>query len=165
MSSQYLNPRVQANLNLSKPALLSQWRMDSKLLSFGDCHSYDDNCHWNETHGSVKASQVFPVYMSVNFTISTTNFLVTPASSSREDKCQLGVSLPVEPGGFTKAWGLFVDEQLLAEPSISPSLPCTNCFAQAAVCTCIFIQYTAGEEAEIWQNQTLASLHNFLGLV
>lgn len=40
----------------------------------------------------MKASQVFPLYMLVNFTISRTNFAVVLASSCSEDKCQLGLS-------------------------------------------------------------------------
>lgn len=39
---------------------------------------------------------------------------------------------------FTRAWGLFVDEWFLVQTSISPSLPCTNCFAQTVVCSCVY---------------------------
>lgn len=100
--------------NLSKPTQPSQLRIDSNLLSFGDCHSCADNFHWSETHGSTKASWVFLLHGLVNLIISRTNFPVVLASSCSGDKCQLGISLHMEPGGFIRAWGLFVDERLLA---------------------------------------------------
>lgn len=58
--------------NLTKPTQPFHLRMNSKLLSFGDCPSCAENLCWTKTHGSTKASQVF--YMLVNFTRSRTNF-------------------------------------------------------------------------------------------
>lgn len=106
MFSQYLKPGVQPKLFIpqqTSPTLLAEDGLKATLM-----RRLLQLCWQLLLEQNSQASQVFPLHMLVNFTISRTKFPVALASSCHGDKWQLGISLPLKPSRFVKAWGLFV---------------------------------------------------------